>query len=459
MSSSTILEDELDEKHLSTPRPDLVRTQSNVEKAIDAEANINISPAAEDATVLDADNDDPGPPPNGGFRAWLQVVGSFFLFFNCWGTVNAFGVFQTYYETNPLWHETPSNISWIGSIQAFLLLLVGLISGPAYDNGYFRSLIVVGAILIPFGFMMTSLATAYWQTMLAQAFCIGIGNGCIFVPSVAILPQYFSTRKALANGLAASGSSFGGLIYPIVFRRMQQEVGFAWATRTLGFLSFATVWFSVFVMRPRIMPKQRRPLTDLAAFKELPYTLFCLSMVFGFIGLYGPLYYIGPYAIQEGITGEDLGFYLLPIINAASVFGRIIPNTIADMIGPLNVLFPCATIAAILALAWIGIKSLGGIIAFALIYGFFSGGFVSLPPVAIVTLTSDMSKIGTRMGQCFFLSAFGLLVGTPVSGAILKNTGSWVGVQLWSGAAIMVTGMLLLWARVAVVGWNPMRRA
>lgn len=29
--------------------------------------------------------------PNGGLLAWLQCAGSFFLFFNCWGVVNAFG--------------------------------------------------------------------------------------------------------------------------------------------------------------------------------------------------------------------------------------------------------------------------------------------------------------------------------------------------------------------------------
>lgn len=28
--------------------------------------------------------------PNGGLTAWLQVLGSFFLFFNTWGTVNTF---------------------------------------------------------------------------------------------------------------------------------------------------------------------------------------------------------------------------------------------------------------------------------------------------------------------------------------------------------------------------------
>lgn len=56
---------------------------------------------------------------------------------------------------------------------------------------------------------MTSLCTEYWQVMLAQAICIGLGCGCIFVPSVAILPQYFTTKKAIATGVAASGSSLG----------------------------------------------------------------------------------------------------------------------------------------------------------------------------------------------------------------------------------------------------------
>ena len=35
----------------------------------------------------------PAPPslPDGGFTAWLQCAGSFFMFFNCWGVVNSFG--------------------------------------------------------------------------------------------------------------------------------------------------------------------------------------------------------------------------------------------------------------------------------------------------------------------------------------------------------------------------------
>ena len=88
-------------------------------------------------------------------------------------------------------------------------MLVGALTGPIYDAGYFRHLLVVGSFLIVFGQMMLSLCTEYWQVLLAQAFCVGIGTGCLFVPSVAILSTYFTTRLATAMGLAASGSSLG----------------------------------------------------------------------------------------------------------------------------------------------------------------------------------------------------------------------------------------------------------
>lgn len=289
--------------------------------------------------------------------------------------------------------------------------------------------------------------------------CIEADERQVFVPSVAILPQYFTTRKALANGIAASGSSIGGIVYPLVFRHLQQTVGFGWATRALGFISLVTLWFSVFVMRPRIKPKGRRKLVDTSAFKDVPYVLFCFAMFAGFIGFYGPVFYIQSYAIEKRLTSEDFAFYLLPILNAASVPGRILPNFLADYVGPLNILMPCATITGILALGWIGVTTQGGLIAFACLYGFFSGGFVSMPPVAITTLTPDHRTLGTRMGQCFFFSAFGLMCGTPVSGAILKSTGSWLGVQLFSGITIFITGMLLLCARVASKGWNFRMRA
>ena len=73
------------EKHLGQPLPPLTPVYSSgstLEDALDAEANI---PPADPFTTNETEkSEDIGPPPNGGFQAWLQVAGSFFLFFNCW---------------------------------------------------------------------------------------------------------------------------------------------------------------------------------------------------------------------------------------------------------------------------------------------------------------------------------------------------------------------------------------
>lgn len=98
MSSLAILEDEeVDHesktiKHAYPPHASRlvpVRTHSSTfSQALDAEANISHSPPPEQVNIANPNekinDDDPGPPPNGGFYAWLQVLGSFFLFFNCW---------------------------------------------------------------------------------------------------------------------------------------------------------------------------------------------------------------------------------------------------------------------------------------------------------------------------------------------------------------------------------------
>jgi len=35
---------------------------------------------------------DPGPPPDGGFRAWIQCVMAWIVIFNTWGSANAYGL-------------------------------------------------------------------------------------------------------------------------------------------------------------------------------------------------------------------------------------------------------------------------------------------------------------------------------------------------------------------------------
>ena len=369
------------------------------------------------------------------------------------GIINTFGVFQTYYEDQILSHESPSSIAWIGSVQAFLVMFIGVITGPLFDAGYFYVLLPFGWFMVVFGYMMTSLSTQYYQIMLAQGICVGIGAGCMFVPSVALLPQYFQKRRAFANGIAASGSSIGGVVYPIIFYRLEQQAGFGWATRALAFVCLATCAVSVSVMRVRFPRKDKRSLLQLSAFKEMRFSLLCVALFIGFLGFYNFLSYVQPWAIQKGIASDNLAFYLLPMLNAASTFGRIAPNFAADHWGPFNVFVPAAGLTSLIAFCWIAVDSTAGVIVLTLLYGFCSGGLVSLPPVVMTSITKDLGDLGTRLGMMFSVVSIALLLGTPIGGAILDSTGSYLGVQAISGSCLVSCAVLLLVNRI--IGSGP----
>lgn len=362
-------------------------------------------------------------------------------------------VFQTYYEEGLLFKETSSNIAWIGAIQAFLLLLTGSISGPMFDRGYLRIMLAVGSFLVTFGYMMLSICHTFWEAVLAQGFCIGIGGGLLFVPAVSLLPGYFRKHLGLAIGLSASGSSMGGIIFPIVFYRLIDRIGFGWTVRVIGFISLATLILPNIVMKQRIKPPKARAIWDPTAFTDLQYLLLVFGAFIGFVGLYVMLFYLSFFGESRGYTDQSLSFYIIPILNASSVFGRTIPNWVADRTGPFNVIGPASLICGILVLCMLAVTNTAGIIVIAVLFGFFSGVFVALPPVCFAVITQDKSKIGTRIGMGFGIIALSVLIGGPAAGAILGTNGSgahfnWTGTWTFGGVLTMVSGALFCVMRV-----------
>lgn len=272
------------------------------------------------------------------------------------------------------------------------------------------------------------------------------------MPCIAILPQYFKRKRALANGIAASGSGIGGIIYPIMFRQLQLKIGFAWSTRVLGFVALGTGLVSLSILRVRFRPQEKRALVQLAAFKDPVYALFCISQFVGFLGLYNMLVFIQPYSLDSNIMGEGLAFYLVSILNGASTVGRIIPNYIADHIGPLNVMIPMTLASGILGFCWIGIHTQSSVLALAALYGFTSGGFVSIPPAVLASITPDMRDFGTRVGMSFVFCAVSVLVGTPVGGAIINETGDYFGVKILVGTCLVTSSFFMALSRYMKTG-------
>ena len=224
-----------------------------------------------------------------------------------WGFINSFGLFQTYYTT--ALHQDPSTISWVGSFQIFVPFLIGAFSGRATDAGFFRITFIIGVIFQLIGIFMTSLCTTYWQVFLAQGLCVGFGNGLVFIPSLTICSTYFLKNRALALGVAASGSATGGLVYPAIAESLLPRVEFGWTVRVMGLVMGVTMVLCAVFMEPRLPPRRAGPLVEWAAFKEPPYALFATGSFLMFWGLYVVFYYIGECVLLTTLIDQSECFW------------------------------------------------------------------------------------------------------------------------------------------------------
>ncbi|KAI0877455.1 monocarboxylate permease-like protein, mch4 [Hypoxylon argillaceum] len=387
---------------------------------------------------------DPPPPPDGGLVAWTQVAAGFVILFNTWGILSSFGVFQSYYASGDLFVASSSTISWIGSIQSFLPQLSGLVAGPLYDRGYLRPLLATGIAFVLLGLFTLSASIEYYQALLSQGFCIGIGAGLLFVPTVSLVPTYFSTHIGLAVGIVSSGTSLGGVIYPLVLSNLIGKVGFPWAVRAVGFIALGTFVLPLLVLRIRVPAPKPRTVIDWSALTEVPFVVFTLGMFFVFISSTVVIFYISYYPLDRGFTSRSLGTNIVAIFNAGSVLGRILPNALSDRIGVFNTLVPLALLLGLTQFALLGVFNAPGMVVEAIATGFFSGVVISLPPVAFRVLTENKSMIGTRIGMGFAFAGLGLLAGGPVAGAILGTTTgqlNWTGVWVFGGTAGIISAV------------------
>jgi len=200
------------------------------------------------------------------------------IYYEYRGFINSFGVFQTYYVE--ALNRPPSDISWVGSIQVFLLFFISTWTGRLTDAGYFKQIIILGTILQILGLFMTSLSMQYWQLFLAQGVCLGLGNGCLFCPMISLVSTYFSTKGSLALGIVACGSATGGLVFPAMVQQLLPKVGFGWTLKALGFVQLACLVACIVFAKQRLPPRRAGPIVEWAAFKELPYTLFAAGIFF-----------------------------------------------------------------------------------------------------------------------------------------------------------------------------------
>jgi len=366
------------------------------------------------------------------------------------GITLSFGVFQDYYTRVFLKDNTPSEISWIGSVQLCLDFSMGLLAGRLFDAGLFREVMIVGSILHLFSFFMLSLAKPnhYYQVILSQGVGMGLGMGLVIAPAVALPAHYFRATRSRAMGLIFVGSSIGGVIFPVMLNHLiNGRVGFGWGVRATAFLMTGLLLISNILMKPRLPMKKHRAPGESLDFRSIitdwPYWICVVASFLIFWGLFFPYFYLQLFAVLHGVD-KNLAFYSITVMNAATIFGRTIPSLVADKYGPLNVAIGMTAVASALIFAMLGITNATGMFAFAFFYGFFSGAYVSLLSSILAQFARSVLEVGTRIGLAMFIAGFALLTGTPITGALLnppKYTW-WRGVTV--SGVMMLSGVILL---------------
>jgi MFS family permease len=234
--------------------------------------------------------------------------------FGTFGYVSSYGVYQDLY--NRTGTSSDSNISWIGSVQLFFTISMGLPAGKLLDNGYFKHSILAGTLiyLFRFGFsilvlkqtltkdiislFMLSLVRLdrYYQIFLSQGVGMGIGSGLIYLPSMAVQTHHWKKRRSMAMGIVITGkqstmtyirlsqsslgqgSSFGGIVYPIMLNNLfNNSVGFAWGVRASGLLTLIVLGLANLLMSTGLPPLKDRPRAPATKLRDIvtdfPYML------------------------------------------------------------------------------------------------------------------------------------------------------------------------------------------
>ena len=162
----------------------------------------------------------------------------------------------------------------------------------------------------------------YWHFILTFSLLGGIGTSLIFTPAVSAISHFFLASRAGATGLATTGGSIGGIIFPLMLQQLFPLVGYKWAVRCMALIFLVLLLVANLLIRSRLPPKKDgNAWPDFSIFGNTTFALTTVGVFFVEWGLFVPLSYFSSYALANDIS-LTLSYQLLAVVNAGSFFGR-----------------------------------------------------------------------------------------------------------------------------------------
>lgn len=395
--------------------------------------------------------------PEGGKEAWLVTFGSFCAVFASLAMMNSVGTFQAWISDHELKDTSVEKISWMFGFYSFLTFFAGLQWGPVFDAYGPRVLSVCGSILLLLMYGIMGLCQEFWQFFLVIGLVGGFATGLIFTPAIGSVQHWFYARRGIATGLAVSGGSVAGIIFPLFLQALLPRIGFAWATRAAGLMLLPFLTAACLLMKSRVVDHGRRgpALPDITMFKKPMVPQMVIGVFTMELAFFVPVAYLPSYALDKGMSVKSANA-LLTYLNVGSLVGRWLPGYMSDKIGRFNssILAFIICIISMLGL-WLSAGSNEGLlVATAVLFGLGSGSNISLTPVCLGQLCKT-SEYGRFYTSIYTVASFGSLLGIPIAGTILSGTNNnYRGLIIFGGVSYAVALVGFIAVRIQSVGWR-----
>lgn len=372
-------------------------------------------------------------------RAWTVVAAAFGAMFTVFGVAYSFGVFF-----DPMAREFGSGRAAAAAVFAltgFVYFSLGVVSGPVVDRVGPRRVLVVGAIAMSSGLLLTSRVHTLWAGYLTYGIGVGIGVACGHVPMVAVVGGWFERRRTFALGLAVAGIGTGTLVGGPLAGALISRYG--WRTTYVIFGVASGILLLACAGAAAKPPVPAGGALRLSQSVRTPqFRTMYLAMVVMGMPLFHVLVFLAPFARSEGIGGGGAGL-LIGIVGAASVVGRLGLGAIGGRFGSIRMFKVSFAIMALSYPIWLLGSSYAALVLFAVTMGVRYGGYIALSPAVAAELWG-VAGLGGTVGALYTAAAVSALVGPPLVGAVIDASGSSYRGTIFGGFVLAVVAVLLL---------------
>jgi MFS family permease len=361
--------------------------------------------------------------------AWRNVVAAFLAMFTVFGVAYSFGAFF-----RPMADEFGAGRSAaaaVFSITACIYFLGGSVSGWAVDRVGPRKVLLVGAVSMAAGLILTSKVSELWIGYITYGVGVGVGVACGYVPMLAVVGGWFDRHRSTALGIAVAGIGLGTLSVAPVAAAIIEAHG--WRTTYVVFgVSSAVLLVVAAALSSRPPGHVAEPPRIGEAVRTRAFLSLYLGGLFMSLALFQVFVFLAPYAEDHGVSKVGAAT-LVGLVGGASIVGRIGLGMLADRLGRIRTYQACFfTMAASYGL-WLVSQSFLPLLAFALVMGVGYGGFIALSPAVIADLFGT-AGMGGVVGVQYTGAAVGALVGPIAAGRLIDATDGYA----WAIAASMV---------------------